>query len=155
MSDLTATSQSGVLECVTFSVGGQIYCLDIMLIREIRRWVPVTPLPHADPQVLGVINLRGSVIPIYDLAVHFGITRTAPSARNVVIVVDVQGSSFGILVESVSEILTVNKSDVQETPRMNRGNQPSLIDGLISVGDDMAQLIDLRQIARQPADVAL
>lgn len=147
-------SQQNVLECVTFTVCGQAYCLDIMMIREIRRWVSVTPLPHAEPHVLGVVNLRGSVIPVYDLAAHFGLGKTAPGPRNVVIIANVEGQSFGILVESVSEILTVDRSAVQETPELGRSAHSNLIDGLISVGQDMAQLINLRQIVRRPSDSA-
>lgn len=152
MNDTAAASRNSVLECVTFTVSGQIYCLDIMMIREIRRWVSVTSLPHAEAHVLGVVNLRGNVIPVYDLAVHFGLGRTEPGPRNVVIIADVQGQSFGLLVESVSEILAVNRNDVQDTPELGRGRHTSLIEGLISVGQDMAQLIDLRQIVRVSAE---
>jgi purine-binding chemotaxis protein CheW len=155
MNDILENRADGVLECVAFTVSTQVYCLDIMVIREIRRSVAVTRLPHADQHVLGVINLRGNVIPVYDLAVHFGLERTAPGPRNVVIIADVDGQSFGLLVESVSEIITVEKSSVQDPPKLIRDRQTSLVDGLIPIDEGMAQLINIRHIARERADSAI
>lgn len=154
MLDSANNARDGGLECVSFTVCGQVYCLNIMMIREIRRWASVTTLPHAEAHVLGVINLRGSVIPVFDLAVHFGLGKTAPGPRNVVIIADVEGQSSGLLVESVSEILTVDKADIQDPPKVGKGGHSSLIEGVISVGDDMAQLIDLRHISQNKTDTA-
>lgn len=154
MVDKIDNPRDGALECVSFTVCGQVYCLNIMTIREIRRWAAVTTLPHAEAHVLGVINLRGSVIPVFDLAVHFGLGKTAPGPRNVVIIADVEGQSSGLLVESVSEILTVDKEAIQDPPKMGKGGHFNLIEGLISVGDDMAQLIDLRHVSQNRADSA-
>jgi len=148
MNDTVEFSDNNTVKCVSFTVSSQVYCLNIMSIREIRRWASVTTLPHAGAHVLGVINLRGSVIPVYDLSVHFGLGETVPSPRNVVIIADIGGESLGLLVESVSEILTFNRKDVQDPPRMGRGGDANLIEGLISVGDDMAQLINLGSIAK-------
>ena len=78
-------------EFVSFTVAGQAFCLKITQIREIRRWSPVTILPHAPSDVLGVMNLRGAVIPIYDLSARFGLETTEASERNVVIVVSSAG----------------------------------------------------------------
>lgn len=64
-----AIKQSGAyLEIVSFHLGGQEFCIDIMAIREIRGWAPVTLMPHTPPYVLGLINLRGAVIPVIDMA---------------------------------------------------------------------------------------
>jgi len=149
MNDLSPILQADSLECVAFSVSGQLYCLDIMNIREIRRWAKVTTLPHADSHVLGVMNLRGNVVPVYDLSAHFGLGKTGTNPRNVVIIADISGQTFGLLVESVSEIMAVSRSDVQDTPAGAKGTQ-----GLISVGDDMAQLVNLKHLLRS-ADIDL
>ena len=154
MNDLSPILQADSLECVAFSVSGQLYCLDIMNIREIRRWAKVTTLPHADSHVLGVMNLRGNVVPVYDLSAHFGLGKTGTNPRNVVIIADISGQTFGLLVESVSEIMAVSRSDVQDTPAGAKGTQGILIEGLISVGDDMAQLVDLKHLLRS-ADIDL
>lgn len=155
MSDFSNKAQNNILECVAFTVSGQIYCLDIMMIREIRRSVSVTKLPHAEAHVLGVINLRGNVIPVYDLCAHFGLGGTVPEPSNVVIITDVGGQNFGLLVESVSEIMTVEKSEVQDTPKMMKERYSGLIEGLIPVEAGMAQLVDLRHLAREGVDVSV
>lgn len=129
-------------EFVTFTVAGQSFCLDIMHIREIRRWVPVTALPHAAADVLGVMNLRGTVIPILDLAVRFGLEKTEPSPRNVVIIVAIESHIIGIMVESVSEILTVLNESIRETPDVQASAMRQSIQGLIPIEDGMTRLIN-------------
>lgn len=148
MNDLSPSTTSEFLECVAFTVSGQLYCLDIMNIREIRRWAKVTKLPHSESHVLGVMNLRGNVVPVYDLSVHFGHGMTGTHERNVVIIDDIEDQSFGLLVESVSEIMAISRADVKSTPEGVKNSQEPLIDGLISVNNDMAQLVNLRQLLR-------
>lgn len=75
-----AIKQSGAyLEIVSFHLSDQEFCIDIMAIREIRGWAPVTPMPHTPPYVLGLINLRGAVIPVIDMAGRLGMKMTEPS----------------------------------------------------------------------------
>ncbi|WP_299929995.1 chemotaxis protein CheW [uncultured Pelagimonas sp.] len=130
-------------EFITFSAGGQNYCLEITQIREIRRWTPVTALPHTPDDVLGVMNLRGAVIPIFDLAARFGLGPTPGNERNVVIVAAVNGTTIGLLVESVSEILSVEKSAIQETPDIKSEATKHSIRGMISVNDTMVRVVNL------------
>lgn len=130
-------------EFITFSAGGQSYCLEITQIREIRRWTPVTALPHTPRDVLGVMNLRGAVIPIFDLAARFGLGATPANERNVVIVAAVEGATIGLLVESVSEILSVDKSAIQETPDIKSEATRNSILGMISVDETMVRVVNL------------
>lgn len=130
-------------EFITFSAGGQSYCLEITQIREIRRWTPVTALPHTPKDVLGVMNLRGAVIPIFDLSARFGLGPTPANERNVVIVAAVEGATIGLLVESVSEILSVDKSAIQETPDIKSEATRNSILGMISVDETMVRVVNL------------
>ncbi len=130
-------------EFITFSAGGQNYCLEITQIREIRRWTPVTALPHTPADVLGVMNLRGAVIPIFDLSARFGLGATPANERNVVIVAAVEGATMGLLVESVSEILSVDKSAIQETPDIKSEATRNSILGMISVDETMVRVVNL------------
>lgn len=139
-------NHTSAIEFVAFTVAGQSFCLEIMQIREIRRWVPVTVLPHAAPDVLGVMNLRGTVIPILDLAVRFGLGRSEPSPRNVVIVVAVDGHTIGLMVESVSEILTVPEDRIRDTPDIQSSATRQSIQGLIPIEDGMTRIINLRSV---------
>ena len=127
------------VEFVTFFTGGQSFSIDITQVREIRRWSPVTPLPHAPVEVLGVMNLRGSVIPIFDLAARFGLARTPDNSRNVVVIATHESRT----VESVSEILSVTRDRIQETPDLRNDNSRQSITGVITVEDGMTRVIDL------------
>lgn len=148
-------SHGAAMEFVTFTTAGQSYCLEITQIREIRRWVSVTALPHAPADVLGVMNLRGTVIPIIDLAVRFGLGRTELNARNVVIIVAFGGQTLGLMVEAVSEILTVRDDQIRETPQIQSHVTRQSIQGLIATEGDMTRIIDLNAIFDVHDDVCL
>lgn len=137
------TAKSNDLEFITLVTGGQNFCIEITQIREIRRWSPVTTLPHSPSHVLGVINLRGAVIPIIDLAARLGFAGITPTERHVIIITAISDSIAGLLVESVSEILSVNADMIHETPRGQEDATTRAVNGLISVGDDMTKVINL------------
>lgn len=146
MPETAEVRNDALFEFITFSVGGQDYCLEITQIREIRRWTPVTALPHTPKDVLGVMNLRGAVIPIFDLAARFGLDATPSNERNVVIVAAVEGTTIGLLVESVSEILSVEKSAIQETPDIKSDATKHSILGMISVDEAMVRVVNLEAV---------
>lgn len=141
------------LEFVTLIAGGQNFCIEITQIREIRRWTPVTILPHSPNHVLGVINLRGAVIPIIDLAAKLGFERISPTERHVIIITAIEERIVGLLVESVSEILGVSSETVRETPRSPEDATTRAILGVIAVGDDMIKVINLTALVpgKEPA----
>ncbi|WP_342076274.1 chemotaxis protein CheW [Yoonia sp. SS1-5] len=136
-------AQTKELEFVTLVAGGQNFCIEITQIREIRRWSPVTILPHSPDYVLGVINLRGAVIPIIDLAAKLGFPRIDPTERHVIIIAAIEDCTIGLLVESVSEILGVKSDMVRETPKGTDDATTRAILGIIAMGDDMTKVINL------------
>ncbi len=145
-------TQTHVIEFVSFSVADQLFCLEITQVREIRRWSPVTVLPHSPMDVLGVMNLRGAVIPIFDLGARFGLGETEKAERSVVIVASVEGQMVGLLVDSVSEILSVSNERIQETPDVRSETTSDFVQGVISLEEEMARVINLASvIAQQPA----
>ena len=137
-----ANAKSDV-EFVTFSAGDQSFSLEITQVREIRRWSPVTALPHSPPEVLGVMNLRGSVIPIYDLAARFGLGSTSENPRNVIVVATHGNRTVGLLVAAVSEILSVSRDQIQDTPDIRSDMARQSITGVIPIEDGMTRVIDL------------
>ena len=143
MLDTMDEATSSLFEFITFSAGGQNFCLEITQIREIRRWTPVTALPHTPNDVLGVMNLRGAVIPIFDLAAKFNLGSTPHSERNVVIVASASGTTIGLLVESVSEILSVETNSIKETPDIKSEATKQSILGVISVEETMVRVVNL------------
>lgn len=131
------------IEFVTLVAGKQSFCIEITQIREIRRWSPVTLLPHSPDYVLGVINLRGAVIPILDLAAKLGFDAIEPTERHVIIIAAIEERIVGLLVESVSEILGVGVDMVRDTPRAAEDVSTQAIQGIIPVKDDMIKIISL------------
>lgn len=134
------------LEVVAFRVGTQEFCVDIMTVREIRGWTQATRLPHVPDFVNGVINLRGTVLPVIDLAVRFGGTSRSPSARDVIIVTQVDAQLVGLLVDGVSDILSISKASVQPTPDVGSELAEKFVKGLIAVDGRMISLIDLEDV---------
>ncbi|MCB1438509.1 MAG: chemotaxis protein CheW [Nitratireductor sp.] len=106
-------------EFIVFKSGDQEFCIDIRCTKEIRGWTQSTPLPHSSEYVVGVINLRGTILPIVDLAKRMGLKSEGPSERHVIIVVQVGEKSFGMLVDSVSDILNVGPSELRPVPDIN------------------------------------
>ncbi len=146
MPDTAETLWGATEEFVTFSAGEQVFCIQITRIREIRRWAPVTALPHTPPDILGVMNLRGSVIPIMDLGARLGLGQTAANERNVVIIVIHEETSVGLLVQSVSEILSVRPEDFQDTSDMRSSSVGNAVTGIVSHNDTMIRMIDLDRV---------
>ncbi|MBQ2260641.1 MAG: purine-binding chemotaxis protein CheW [Loktanella sp.] len=154
MSQLAELKKSERLEFVTLVAGGQNFCIEIKQIREIRRWTPVTVLPHSPDHVLGVINLRGAVIPIIDLAAKLGFPKIAPSERHVIIIISIEDRIVGLLVESVSEILGVDAGNLRETPRGPEDPTIRAILAIIPLGDDMTKVISLPALLAPASPVA-
>src|ERR1700743_1498274 len=118
MTDVSANAQAERQELISFRIGEQEYCVDIMSVREIRGWTPATPMPHAPEFVRGVINLRGTVMPVLDLGVRFGFGVTEATERHVIIVAQIDGQQVGLLVDAVCETLNVAASQIQPAPEI-------------------------------------
>ena len=129
-------------EFLSFWVGAQEFCMDIMAVREIRGWTPATPLPHAPGYVRGVVNLRGAVLPIIDLAERIGFGRAEPTPQHVIIVAQVGTQLVGVLVSAVSDILTVSEHAIQVTPDVASPTR-AFIQGLLTVEDRMLGVLRL------------
>lgn len=141
-------------EYIAFKLVNHDYCIDISAVREIRGWSPTTPLPHSPDYVTGLFNLRGAVIPVVNLATRLGLPSEEPSARHVVIVVRVREQLCGILVDAVSDILTVAADALQPTPDVGSGQARSFVTNVISIDDRMIRLIDLASVVPAPKEVA-
>jgi purine-binding chemotaxis protein CheW len=116
MIEKSLNPQSREAEFVAFRAGSLEFCINIMSVREIRGWTPATAIPRAPSYIRGVINLRGVVLPIVDLGVRLGLPVTEPTARHVIIVAQVGERAAGLLVDSVSDILSVEDTSIQPTP---------------------------------------
>lgn len=137
-------------EFVAFRVGEQELCVDILVVREIRGWSEATPLPHAPNYVRGVINLRGVVLPIIDLGCRLGLAATRAGERHVIIVTQIGAQQVGLLVDGVSDILTVADDRLQPTPEIAAGASRAFVRGLLPVDQRMIALLALEQVLPPP-----
>ena len=137
---------AGVRELISFRVGEQDYCVDIMAVREIRGWSPATPLPQQPPYMRGVINLRGAVLPIMDLAGRLGLPMVEPTVRHVIIVVKAGDRTVGMMVDAVSDILSVTPEMAQETPDLACDDVRTFLDGIITLDGRMISEIALDRL---------
>ena len=133
-------------ELITFRIGEQEFAVDIMSVREIRGWSPATPLPQTPEYMRGVINLRGAVLPIMDLAARLGLTINEISARSVIVVVNVGERQIGLLVDAVSDILTITPDAIQPPPDIACDRVRSFVKGLISFEGRMISEIALEHL---------
>lgn len=131
---------------ITFEVEGQVFAIDIMAIREIRAWSPVTRLPHVPHYVAGVVNLRGTVLPVIDLAARLGWPATEPTPRHAIIVVQLDGQARGLIVESVSDIATLADDVLQPPPQTSDADIVAFLDGIAAVDDQMVMVLDLNAL---------
>ncbi len=151
----TAVTEEGApvetRQFITFTIDSEEYGVDIMAVREIKGWTPSSPIPKAPPHVLGVINLRGIIIPIFDLRARFGMGSTEPTKSHVVIIVIVGARTVGILVDAVSDILSIELSQIRDVPEMERHIDDDFINGLVALDDRMVTLISLQGLFQSPA----
>jgi purine-binding chemotaxis protein CheW len=140
-------------ELIAFRIDGREFCVDIMQVRDIRGWTPATPLPHSPHYVRGVINLRGAVLPVVDLAARLGFKPSEPTVRHVIMVTQVEQQIVGLLVDAVSDILTVTEADIQPTPDLASELAKTFLRGVLAMDGRMISMIALDHVL--PAREAL
>ncbi len=147
-----APAASSRTEYLSFRIGESEYSVEIMSVREIRGWTRTTSLPHAPDFVRGVINLRGTVLPVIDLAVRLGLPASDPEDRNVIIVVDVGSRVMGLRVDAVSDILSFSRDQLQPPPEMT--SKSRFVRALTILDDRMVRLLDLEAVLPSTEEIA-
>jgi purine-binding chemotaxis protein CheW len=140
------SQQEKSFQAVSFAIGGQQYCIDIMSVREIRNWAGVTALPNTAEYMLGVINLRGVIVPIIDLKARFGLGKSNPTTAHAVVVVALRDKLHGLLVDSVSDIVSCKETEVSSLPEALGQSQNPLLSGLITLGEQMVAVVSLDRL---------
>ncbi len=143
------------VQYVTFMVDERSYGIEITKVREIKGWSEPTELPSAPHAMRGVLNLRGVIVPIFDLRARFGCGETHASEEHVVIIVALGNRLIGVLVDAVSDILTLEPSDILPVPEADAGVSQRFLSGLVTQDDRMVALLQLEKlfgIEDQPSD---
>lgn len=140
-------SSNEAMQFLSFTVNNETYGVEIVSILEIRGWVDTMPLPKTPDYMIGVLNLRGIVVPIFDLRSRFGLGTTEVKSTNVVIVLSIHGRKFGILVDTVSDIITLEQSQISASPDVQTSLEDRFIKGIItSENGDMVILLNVEAL---------
>ncbi len=150
----TARSGAAAAQYLTFRLGNETYGLNILRVKEIRGWVPVTTIPQSPPHVLGMLNLRGAVVPIVDLRRRFDLASAEFTPVTVVIVLSLhspQGGTreCGVVVDSVSDVVDLDPTTIKPAPALNGHSLANYILGVAESDDRMVMLMDIEGLLRQ------
>ncbi|SFK16452.1 chemotaxis protein CheW [Falsiroseomonas stagni] len=143
-------SATAEAQYVTCTLGDAEYGIDILSVREIKGWSETTALPHAPDWVRGVINLRGTIVPILDLRARFGLGLTATTAMHVVVIIQTATRMAGLLVDGVSDIIAVAAEEVRAVPEIGTSVPERLLAGLIPREGGMVSLVSLDNLLNLP-----
>jgi len=153
MSDNTR-SEALQSQYLTVNLAHEEYGIDILAVREIRGWTPVTRIPQAPSYVLGVLNLRGAIVPVIDMRLRFGLPREAYGLTTVTVIITVAGRNFGVVVDAVSDVLDVAADAIRPVPDMGTTVDTEYLKGLTSTGERMVLLLDVDKLL-QPQDAQM
>jgi purine-binding chemotaxis protein CheW len=139
---------------LTVNLANEEYGIDILAVREIRGWTPVTRIPQAPHYVLGVLNLRGAIVPVLDMRLRFGLAREEYDATTVTVIITVAGRLFGVVVDAVSDVLDVAGDAIRPVPDMGTTVDTEYLKGLTSIVERMVLLLDVDKLL-QPQDAQM
>ncbi len=131
---------------ITFQVDGREYGVDIRRISEVKGWIETDSLPSMPYDMIGVVNLRGIVVPIYDIRARFGGGATEVNKTNVIIIVTVGERQVGMLADAVSDIITLNGQEIMPVPDLGDPAAHRFMSGLVTIEGRMVTLLDLQQM---------
>ena len=144
--DENARTPAATSEYISFAVGDEQYGVNIMAVREIKDWSVITQLPNQPDYMRGVLNLRGVIVPIIDLRCRFGNGPTDATPMHVIIVIQIDGETVGLLADRVLDIITVDPSQIQPIPKVSHDARTGFLSGLVAVEKTMIALIDLKSL---------
>lgn len=128
---------------LTFALDGEVYGVDILRVQEIKGFTTITPIPNAPPHVRGVMNLRGTIVPVFDLRREFGLAEKAYDRFTVIVVVTVGTRIAGMVVDAVSDVLDIAPDAIEPAPQLGSTVDTSMIAGLARDEDRLITLLEL------------
>ena len=150
--DMTVVTQSaevaatGAREYLTFRLDQEEYGIDILKVQEIRGYEPPTRIAHAPEFIKGVVNLRGTIVPIVDMRLKFNCSNADYNSFTVVIILNLRNRVVGIVVDSVSDVMELSPDNMRSAPDIESAIDSSCILGLGSVGERMLILLDIEKL---------
>lgn len=138
-------------EYLTFTLGGESYAIDILKVQEIQGYGGVTRLARAPSFIKGVINLRGTIVPIVDLRERFGVGEVVYNEFTIMIILHLEKRTVGIVVDSVSDVKPLSDEEIRPAPSFNAAVDTRYIQGLADAGETMLIVLDIDGLMNDPA----
>jgi purine-binding chemotaxis protein CheW len=140
---------------LTFRLAEEEYGVEILKVQEIKGYSAITPIPNTPPYLKGVMNLRGTIVPVVDLRSKFAMDEAEYNQFTVIIVVKVGAKVMGLIVDAVSDVLNIPKVDIQATPDFGSEVDARFINGMAKAGDKLVVLLDIDRVMNAVDDAAL
>jgi len=131
---------------LTFQLGEELYGVDILRVQELKGYTTVTKIPNTPSYIKGVMNLRGTIVPIIELRVMFGMETVDYTMLSVIVVVVVRDRIMGLVVDSVSDVLNISKKDIQAPPEFGTKVDVSFLNGIAKCGDKLVALLNIDRL---------
>lgn len=131
---------------LTFQLGEELYGVDILRVQEIKGYTTVTKIPNTPAHIKGVLNLRGTIVPIVELRTKFGMPMIDYTMFTVIVVVVVRERIMGLVVDSVSDVLNISKQDIQAPPEFGAKVDVSVLTGIGKSGDKLVALLNIDRL---------
>ncbi len=137
------------VQVVSFWIGKEEYAVDVLCVREINRLMAITHVPNTAEEVLGVVNLRGTIIPVVDLRSWFRLGETGFRPQNRIVVIEVDGRMLGCVVEQVNEVLRIDPSIVDPPGSVVSGPEAEFISGVARLDDRLLMMLDVDRVLEE------
>ena len=146
----SADQDAGHAQYLTFVIADEEYGVDVLRVQEIKGWTPVTRVPNTPEYMRGVLNLRGTIVPIVDMRTRFNLEQVEYTKITVIVVLSIDTSSgervVGIVADAVSDVLDVDPGDIKPTPDFGENINTEFIKGMTTKGDAMVMLLDIDKL---------
>jgi purine-binding chemotaxis protein CheW len=152
-----AAYAAGIQQYLSFALGDEQYGIEILRVQEIKGYSGITPIPNTPAHIRGVMNLRGTVIPVVDLRAKFHLESREYDKFTVIIVVTVGARIIGLVVDGVSDVLDISRSDIRPAPELGQADSTRFISGMVHVGERLVVLLDIATLLAEDSlgEVAL
>ena len=137
---------------LTFNLGEELYGVDILRVQEIKGYTTVTKIPNTPPYIKGVLNLRGTIVPIVELRTKFGMPTIDYTTFTVIIVVVVRDKVMGLVVDAVSDVLDIDKREIQPPPQFGAMVDVGFLSGVGKSGDKLVAILDMDRLLSSEGD---
>jgi len=141
---------------LTFAIGNEEFGVEILKVREIIGYVPVTPVPKSPAYLKGVINLRGQVIPVIDLRLKFGLAEKEVTDQTCIVIIETRTQSqtvlTGLIVDHVSEVLNIDAEQIEPAPSLGTSVDTSFILGMAKAGNQVKILLEIDAVVHQETE---